>query len=139
MHLQKPAYRPQFAAFLSDDAITIGIGIDKWTHKSVERSPMNPKVFDQSPESAVRFELRYVRADGLKALLKIPRWPVCFHADYHVQKLQRRFRKSLMQRNFVEPMDDSVGIGHSLQPPVNLAKRCRGHCHVNRSGGKGLQ
>ena len=36
-----------------------------------------------------------------------------------------------MQLNFVEPMDGSVGIGHSLQPPVNLAKRCR-ECVLRR-------
>ena len=90
-------------------------------NESVEPSPMNPEVFDQSPESAVRFELRYVRAYGSKALLQFLRWPVCIFADYPVQKPQRGFRKSLVELHFMEPMDDSVGIGHSLQPPANLS------------------
>ena len=65
---------------------------------------MNPEVFDQSPESAVRFELRYVRAYGSKALLQIARWPMCIFADYPVQKPQRGFRKSLVKLHFMEPM-----------------------------------
>ena len=86
---------------------------------------MTPEVFDQSPESTVPFELRHVRAYGSKALLQVRRWPLCIFADYPVQKFQRGFGKSLVELYFVEPMNDSVGIVHSLQPPVNLAKRCR--------------
>ena len=81
---------------------------------------MNSEVFDQSSESTIRFELRHYRAYGPKALLQIPRWPVCICADYPVQKLQGGFGKSLMELHFVEPVDDSLGVGYTLQPPVNL-------------------
>ena len=88
---------------------------------------MNSEVFDQSPKSTIRFELRNLRAYGPKALLKILRWPVCLLVDYPVQKLQRRFGKALMELHFVEPMHDSLGVGYSLQPPENLPK-CLGEC-----------
>ena len=81
---------------------------------------MNSEVFDQSLESTIRFELRHLLADGSKALLQIPRWPVYILVNYPVQKLKRGFGKSLVKLHFVELMDDSLRIGHSLQPPVNL-------------------
>ena len=125
MHHQKLAYRPQFSAFRSDDAITIDIGIDKWTHKSIERLPVNSEVFNQSLESAARFELWFVRADGSKALLKIPRWPVCFLVSCPGTKQDKCKRPTYVMAGLVPAIHENAPVSPSATRCPDTRKQVR--------------